>query len=640
MSIQIAASADGALTLDNIFAAPITTPITLMLFMKVVAWPSGVLGDLPLMRITNDAGDQFGELYLAITSSNAMPYGQIFSSDFRYFGTARPKAESENLWVPVAISFISDTDRTIRFWQGGALHTGSIESTRPITVSDLVLFNGVYPDSARRFSNLHVLAQDIDNTQFLEYRDTGTIAGATKLHQWNALSDWGAGTIDDVAGSTDITPPVTWTYSSDNPAFTGGSSPAIDSYPTAVRSGQTGIAYTTSNLASVTSVSVGTLAAVSLSDTTGDGTHALPALTDEVAHELFGTKTVTFNGSGPTTTSSFLPPIGYTYVTLGNDIDSSSNGIVYNFSPAAVENDQIITPDTLTPNDRGQASGEAGVYTCWHIQASTKIARSYVVNLGSVTNITFTPSVINTGRWSSANQPGGSAAWRGNEPPGMTSGSWSNRIFTSQTDEVWWQAGVNPMSIVSSSSPYDDGNGQAGRITYPIGWIGGEDAPSATGYTWAGSREIYICHDFKLSSNWQDHPTGTNKIFYLTNSGGNPAFTSFETEMSPKQIAIRNQGIAVPTSTLPNLATIEIVKGNTYLVEVRLVSNSALGVADGEAHMWINGTKTTEYTGITWNASNFTFNQVLWGPIWGGAGSTVSAEMYQEISRIWLSYKS
>jgi len=170
---------------------------------------------------------------------------------------------------------------------------------------------------------------------------------------------------------------------------TGGGGPAtVDSYPATVRSGDTGIAYTTTGLTSVSGITIGSLAATSISDTAGDGTHAIPALVDETAHELYGTKTVTITGTGgaPTTTTSFLPAAGNDYIVLGNDIDYSTTGIVNGFSPAAVEFDELVAPSALELNARGQATGEAGTYLCWHIQASTKIARSYTVTYGGNTN--------------------------------------------------------------------------------------------------------------------------------------------------------------------------------------------------------------------------------------------------------------
>lgn len=159
----------------------------------------------------------------------------------------------------------------------------------------------------------------------------------------------------------------------------------IDTYPATVRSGSTGNAYTTTGLSSVSGITIGSLAATSISDTSGDGTHSVPSLVDEVAHELYGTKTVTVTGTGgsPTTTTSFQPATGNTFVTLSGTLNTTETGGLYNLSPAAVVTDQIVFPSTgLTYDAQGNVSGEAGVYNCWHIQASTKIARSFTVTLG------------------------------------------------------------------------------------------------------------------------------------------------------------------------------------------------------------------------------------------------------------------
>lgn len=178
-----------------------------------------------------------------------------------------------------------------------------------------------------------------------------------------------------------------YTYSVALTYTPSGGSPTVDSYPATVRSGSTGNAYTTTGLSSVTAISIGTLAATSISDTTGDGTHSVPALVDGVAHELYGTKTVTVTGTegSPTTTTSFQPATGNSFVTLAGTLNTTDTGGLFNFSPAAVVTDQIVFPTVGIAYDaQGNITGEAGSYSCWHIQASTKTARSYTVTLGSV----------------------------------------------------------------------------------------------------------------------------------------------------------------------------------------------------------------------------------------------------------------
>ncbi len=177
-------------------------------------------------------------------------------------------------------------------------------------------------------------------------------------------------------------------------------SATINTYPATVRSGQTGIAYTTTGLTSVTGITVGTLAATSLSDTSGDGTHALPALTDTVAHQLYGSKTVTITGVGgaPTTTTSFLPPTGWNYVTLSGTLNTSNTGGLYNFSPAAVVGDQIVYETAnITYDAQGNITSDfTGTQTAWHIQASTGTARSYSIITGTTPGVTFNITGLST----------------------------------------------------------------------------------------------------------------------------------------------------------------------------------------------------------------------------------------------------
>lgn len=171
----------------------------------------------------------------------------------------------------------------------------------------------------------------------------------------------------------------------------------IDTYPATVRSGSTGNAYTTTGLSSVSGITIGSLAATSISDASGDGTHSVPSLTDGVTHELYGTKTVTVTGTegAPTTSTSFQPLVTQNFVTLSGTLNTTETGGLYNFSPAAVVTDQIVFPSAgITYDAQGNITGEAGTYNCWHIQASTKIARSYTVTLGEVITPPSSPPSI------------------------------------------------------------------------------------------------------------------------------------------------------------------------------------------------------------------------------------------------------
>ena len=235
--------------------------------------------------------------------------------------------------------------------------------------------------------------------------------------------------------------------------------------------------------------------------------------------------------------------------------------------------------------------------------------------------------------------------WRANEPVGMTEDANSNRIFET-LDEGGWSVWYDPdgnLEIVPSDDPYA-GNNKAGRITYPAGMAGGGGNPS-TGMNYPSDvKRIYMCMSWAVSDNWQGHPTGTNKIHFMTTDdfggGGDPAFLSYETNLTPKQIVIRHQGPDVTIKSLaPNIETVEILAGQNYLVEVELVMNTP-GNLDGEARLWINGTLTTNFSDIEWVNAGYMWNILVWGPIWGGGGGTVTNEMFMEISRLWASRSS
>lgn len=207
---------------------------------------------------------------------------------------------------------------------------------------------------------------------------------------------------------------------------TGGTpSASIDSYPATIRSGSSGNAYATTGLSSVSGITIGSLAATSISDTAGDGTHSVPSLADGVAHELYGTKTVTISGTGgsPTTTTSFQPLTTQNFVTLSGTLNTTNTGVLYNLSPAAVVGDQIVflTANNTYVDAQGNFGTDlSGTQTLWHIQASTGIARSYSLITGVIgTAGTATPGgVAATASVGSATASGGGKATP--SAPGMT----------------------------------------------------------------------------------------------------------------------------------------------------------------------------------------------------------------------------
>ena len=230
--------------------------------------------------------------------------------------------------------------------------------------------------------------------------------------------------------------------------------------------------------------------------------------------------------------------------------------------------------------------------------------------------------------------------WRKNEPSGMTSGLFSNRDFLAKAENGWWQGGER-MALAATADEISTSK-QAARMYYEAGFKGGY-APTSTGYDKFASKEVYICFSFMVSPNWQNHPTGTNKIMFITSSGfgggGDPMFLAYDSRFEPPQFTINHQGPRVSILKMqPNLKAVPVKHGETALVELHLIMNSE-GRSDGQAHMWVNGIKTTEIKNVQWVDSGYVWDSIRWEPTWGGGGGTVAQKMYQEIAKIYISIK-
>ena len=238
------------------------------------------------------------------------------------------------------------------------------------------------------------------------------------------------------------------------------------------------------------------------------------------------------------------------------------------------------------------------------------------------------------------------AEWKKNEPIQMIEGPYSVRDFSSLTESGWWEA-LQLASIVKNDDLHDLNNKQAMRINFPTGMLGG-GAPVSTGYDKFSAKEIYLCFNFSVSSNWQNHSTGTNKMFFITSNGfgggGDPMFLVYDSDYDPPQIKVHHQGPGLTNwhDLSPNLVEVGIPHGQRAMVELYLKMNT-IGVEppDGEAHLWVNGTKTTQYSNIEWVTSgDAKWDSVRWEPTWGGSGGTVLNEMYQEITRLYFSHSA
>ncbi len=226
-----------------------------------------------------------------------------------------------------------------------------------------------------------------------------------------------------------------------------------------------------------------------------------------------------------------------------------------------------------------------------------------------------------------------------NEPSGFE--TFTSRRFQDLREHGWGADVDNPnLSIVSDPSARSGST--VGEIRYRAGSTGGR-TPAWT-ENWSlrdeGFTRLYLSFRVKLSSNWQGHPSGVNKIGFVWTHQKPVAFPVFRGAGSAAMKGVVYlQDIPGGGRRLDgNLAEPELPRGEWHDWEVVLVSNTGSS-ANGEVHWWINGEKVGEYTDIRFGNADQSkiWETVAWRPIWGGIHGRVGQDMYMRMDDFYVS---
>lgn len=204
------------------------------------------------------------------------------------------------------------------------------------------------------------------------------------------------------------------------------------------------------------------------------------------------------------------------------------------------------------------------------------------------------------------------------------------------------------VGLADAGAPSDN----VGRVHYWAGMEGGiSPASTATAFKFDGRSELYIHFWIKFDDDWQGHDSGGNKIMFVTDESfggaGDPVYVAtYGADSAALQLQIRLQGpgshksLSSGSANLkPNVGPGTISRGQWHRVEIVLVMNSGT-TYDGEAHVWLDGQKSLEYRDVLFedsDSSNHRFDNVRWGPVWGGTGDTVEAEMFMWMDDLYVS---
>lgn len=136
---------------------------------------------------------------------------------------------------------------------------------------------------------------------------------------------------------------------------------------------------------SIVSATVAGVACTGVSDTG----LTLPALVDETTVPMpteVELEVESDEAETATANITVFPPSGFNSIILGDDLNQTSTGTIFDFVPAAKEGDALFTP-FVVDSEGNIIDAPAGVYDCWDLSVddvdpNIAVARSFVVTLG------------------------------------------------------------------------------------------------------------------------------------------------------------------------------------------------------------------------------------------------------------------
>ena len=334
---------------------------------------------------TIDEGDAFSALFAVTASSTATASVTGTFSGFIYANSAVLVARSTAGAITISTPLTQFSGVT---YAAPSLNLTSV----PAGALSLSFLAGLGWDSA--FSN--VTATTWAQTAPATLRGSVLNTGHQSVTRVYVSSSAATGTVNMAwtpsAGQPSNLHTAVYLYSSSTPLVN-----SINSGANTVAVGGT-VPVSVSNF--TTAVNAGTIDGVALSAASSTSL-TVNALVDGNTTPRIGTRTLSLSNASAesaTLSVSVLPPTNYSSVVLSGTLNTTNTGIIYNFSPAAVVNDVILFPpipssgNTTVVDAQGNLNTTFnGTQTFWHIQDSTKIARSYSVITSSGSDVTPDP---------------------------------------------------------------------------------------------------------------------------------------------------------------------------------------------------------------------------------------------------------
>lgn len=220
MSILLAANTAGELLIPAFFSAPAGTPLTLAFSIKMDSAPITGFNAFNVMSVEGGVGFTAGSVAQSAATVINVRAETRDATTSSTVTLDKTRAALGN-WVKVVCVFNSNTNKIVYSVDGsGNLVASAVGTSNRAATGEVNLkLLGTWLTSALRVNNLTVYKAGLTSAQALELMTDDSVAGLAPYAKWDTTNSWSA-TIPDTSGNgRSITPPVTWSFSSDNPLF-------------------------------------------------------------------------------------------------------------------------------------------------------------------------------------------------------------------------------------------------------------------------------------------------------------------------------------------------------------------------------------------------------------------------------------
>jgi len=206
----------------------------------------------------------------------------------------------------------------------------------------------------------------------------------------------------------------------------------------------------------------------------------------------------------------------------------------------------------------------------------------------------------------------------------------TDRTWTALTGDRWRRRDGSDDRIV------DDATAPGARMVleyvYPAGFLGGT-APATHYYPLEKLTEIFVGLQWKVSSPWQGHATGVNKLQFLYTGSSDITMVMYGPPGGPYELRVMPEWPQHDGSWLvPNVNRVPLTPGQWHRVEWHL----KYGTASGIVRWWQDGLLVGDYKTVHF-PDDAGFLEYQMSPTWGGVGDVKTETDYYRFDESYLS---